>query len=201
MEKPFDNPLILIWGPAEGSDHEIEGKNLFIKRDEIREAISQHFQDRGVKVHFSEDEELRDFTKQLETFGKGDIAKPEKQQVEWACIVIGLDYPHVKLTLHTEMMYLLDRVSRAPKPQYLKKIYVFEPETFLDREKATETISPTGSFALDSLVEKQKRLKNVLKVLPYSYAQFGQCLLRKVIIEEIDSIMQEQVICDEDIIL
>lgn len=203
MKKPFEQPLILIWGPGKSCEDNIGGKNLYEKRLDLKDAIEEYYkaQDKEVMVAFSEDDVLRKYTKELETFGDSDIGEPEKKHVEWSSIVICLDDPRIYLTLHSEIPgILLPYLLWKERPEYLRRVFILEPIAFLEtlkEELASEnggSIAPTGSVALSSLRDALERLAEsgeleLIEPLPYTDDEFATCELRNILVKEVISVL------------
>jgi len=190
-DKPFAPPLILIWGPGEKCTHKIGNKNLYDKRLDIKQSLQEYYTRQGNNsvVAFSEDEELSKFTEELKKFGPGDIYAAEAKQVSWSTLIICLDDPRVRLTIQSEMTGILRPFldsSWRELPEFLKKVIVFEPVSFLKAE--AERITPPGSIALARMLEVRDRMQDLIDLRPYTDDEFERCELRKDVVRAVEAL-------------
>jgi hypothetical protein len=190
-DKPFTAPLILIWGPGETCEHRIGDKNLYDKRLELKQSLQEYYSKEGrdTVVAFSEDEELSKFTEDLKKFGAADIHAAEAKQVSWSTLIICLDDPRVRLTVQTEITGILRPFLDSrwrERPEFLKKVIVFEPVSFLKAE--ADTITPPGSIALANILEARERLHDVIDLRPYTDDEFERCELKKDVVRAVEAL-------------
>jgi len=201
-DKPFTQPLILIWGAGKDSKQKIGTKNLLEKREDIKACLETYYKDqhKEVVVAYSEDEIWKKFTDNLKRFGASDISGPETKQVEWSNLIICLDDPRIFLTVQSEITGILLPCLTYPwreRPEFLRKVVIFEPDCFLKEEAGIVTTA--GSVSLARVVEARERLGDIIEPIPYTEEQFEKCDLRNEVLRVISALEINEEIKDLDI--
>ena len=201
-DKPFTQPLILIWGAGEESTDKIGSKNLYDKRLDIKQSLEDYYKKQGkdVVVAFSENEILKQFTDNLKKHGVKDIHPPETVQVKWSSLIICLDDPRLLLTIQSEITGILLPWLTYPwrkRPEFLEKVVIFEPECFLRAEAGQ--IETAGSVASGNILEVRERLQELIELRPYTDEEFEQCELRNEVIRIVEALKIQDEIKDLEI--
>jgi hypothetical protein len=212
MNRPFQEPLILIWGPDEKNEAEYAGIPIGGKRRKLKDAAVASCSECGVEARVAFSEDLWAETRKVLSYRipSDAIGYTEAPHVDWADLLICLDVPYVDLTLRDELhgLVLPKLEPYAPnRPRRLRRVVIFEEAGFYEAMKAFAEgrEAPgwrvkSGSVARSTLLVKRvlelsRQLAeeegelDLLAVRPYTEQQFRECSVARMAGEETERLL------------